>query len=77
MQTAHPQPRLVLVAVLAALALALLAAVPATLDDLSFNLGAGERGAPAQNAPGPATSPAEPFWQDNPLTWPLLQAPAK
>ena len=70
-------PRRALLAAAAALALALMALMPAAIDDdFSFSLAGTERSAPVQ-APAPATSAGEPAWQDNPFSRPLLQAPAK
>jgi hypothetical protein len=78
MHATFPHPRRALVAAVAALALALLALMPATLADVSFNLGGADRGAPTPTpASAPATPRAEPAWEDNPLTWPLLQPPAR
>ena len=78
MHATYPHPRRALVAAVAALALALLALMPATLDDLSFSFGGADRSAPAP-APvsAPATTGGETAWQDNPFAWPLLQAPAR
>jgi hypothetical protein len=78
MHVTHPHlhPRRALLAAAAALALALSAFVPATLDDLSF--GSGSSGPRAADAPAPAATAAraEPRWTDNPFAWPLLQMPA-
>lgn len=71
MHALHPHllPRRALAAALAAvLALALTALLPSTIEDLSLRTGTADRGAAAP-------APAPPDWRDNPLTWPLLQAP--
>lgn len=77
MHATHPQPGRALVAALAALALALPALMPATLDDMSFSLGGAERSAPAPPAIGPDPARAEPAWSENPFSWPLLQVPGR
>jgi hypothetical protein len=78
MHATYPHPRRALVAAVAALALAMLALVPAALGDLSLSLGGDGGSAPAQApASAPATMVDEPSWQDNPFAWPLLQAPAR
>jgi hypothetical protein len=77
MHVTHPHlhPRRALVAAAAALALALSAFVPATLDDLSFGSGSASPGASPAPAPAKAPARAEPRWLDNPFAWPLLQMP--
>ena len=70
----HLHPRRALVAAVAAMALALLALMPAAAGDLDFSLGGADRGAAAP-ASAPATTPGEPAWQQNPFAYPLLQAP--
>ena len=72
-------PRRALLAAVAALALALAALMPATLEDASFSLGAGSSDSSAQApALAAATTPhAEPVWQDNPFAYPLLQVPGR
>lgn len=74
MHATHPHPRRALVAALAAFALALPAALPSTLDNVSFSLGGADRGAPAAVS---TPSRGEPAWQDNPFAYPLLQRPAR
>ena len=77
MHATHLHPRRTLLAAVAAFMLALLALMPATLEDASFSLGGADRSAPAQ-APAPAaTTRSEPAWQDNPFAYPLLQMPSK
>ena len=76
MHVMHPHPRRALLAAAAALALAFLALLPATLADVSLSI-PGLDGGSQPSAPASAPAPAEPAWQDNPFAWPLLQAPAQ
>lgn len=75
MHATHPHPRRALLAAVAALALALLALMPAALQDASFSIG--DRAAPS-DGPAVTSSPprAEPAWSENQFAWPLLQVPA-
>lgn len=76
MHATHPDPHRALLAAAAALALALLALMPAALGDVSLSIG--ERSAPA-DVPAAAQAPAraEPAWSQNPFAHPLLQVPAQ
>lgn len=75
MHATHPHPRRALVAAAAALVLALLALMPAALEDVSFSIG--ERSSPAETpAAAPVPARAEPAWSQNPCAYPLLQAPS-
>jgi hypothetical protein len=78
MRITHPHlhPRPALLAALAALALALAAIMPATLQDLDFGGGPADRGAPAPPAVS-APARSEPVWRENPFAWPLLQVPGR
>ncbi|MEA2153978.1 MAG: hypothetical protein QOE11_118 [Solirubrobacteraceae bacterium] len=77
MHATHPHlhPRRTLLAALAALALALPALTPASLQDLSFG---GTASAPAPAARPAPSAPApvrlDPAWRHTPLSWPRLQA---
>ena len=77
MHATNLHPRRALLAALAAFMLALLALMPATLDDASFSFGGGSNAASVEApAPAAATTPRpEPVWQDNPFAYPLLQLP--
>ncbi len=78
MHATHPHPRRALVAAAAALTMALLALMPAAVDDLSFSIAGGDRSAPTEiPAFAPTTTRDEPTWQDNPFAWPLLQVPGE
>ena len=76
MHVMHPHPRRALLAAVAALALAFLALLPATLAGVSFSIpggdGSARSGAPAT---APASAHPEPAWHENPFAYPLLQAP--
>jgi hypothetical protein len=74
--TPHLHPRRALLAALAALLLAMLALMPATLDDTSFSFGTANDGASAQ-APALTAPRAEPVWENNPFAYPLLQVPSR
>lgn len=76
MHVMHPHPRRALLGAAAALALAFLALLPATLADVSFSI-PGRDGGSQPSPPASAPAPAEPAWEDNPFAWPLLQAPAQ
>jgi hypothetical protein len=76
MNTLHPNlhPRRALIAAVAAMALVLLALMPATAGNLDFSLGSADRGAAAPVA-APAATGSEPAWRSNPFVYPLLQVP--
>lgn len=74
MHAAHLHPRHALLAAIALLVVALLALMPAALEDASFGLGEpAALDTPAVSSP----AQAEPSWHDNPFAWPLLQKPAQ
>lgn len=75
MHATHPHPRRALLAAVAALALAILALMPAALQDASFSIG--DRAAPADAPAVTSSVRAEPAWSENPFAWPLLQVPAE
>ncbi len=74
MHVMHPHPRRALLAAAAALALAFLALLPATLADVSFSIPGGD-GSAKSSAPATAPAAPEPAWHENPFAYPLLQAP--
>ncbi len=73
MHATQLHPHRALVAALVALALALLAFLPAALDNASFSIGGDRSGATDIPAPAVTRTQAEPAWRDNPFAWPLLQ----
>jgi hypothetical protein len=70
--------RLALLAAAATLILMMLALMlPATLQNLDFSIGLGDSSAQTDVSTRGSSISQEPSWANNPLTWPLLQAPAK